>query len=139
MNGSDYQMQYSTSTDYPMEPAQAPSPMFGFSILLFVIIMLVAMWKVFTKAKKPGWAVIIPIYNLYVLMKIVGRPGWWVILYFIPLVNIVISLIVSIDLARSFKRSEAFGVVLLWLVSFVGYLMLGFGKSTYAGPAAGKK
>ena len=62
-------------------------------------------WKVFTKAGQPGWAILIPFYNTYVLLKIVGRPGWWLVLMFIPLVNIVIAIIVAIDLAKSFGKS----------------------------------
>lgn len=49
--------------------------------------MIIAMWRIFTKAGQPGWAAIIPFYNIYVLMKVVGRPGWWLILFLIPLVN----------------------------------------------------
>lgn len=104
----------------------------------FIIAVLVALWKTFEKAKRPGWNAIVPIYNIYILMGIVGRPGWWVILYFIPLVNIVIHLIVSLDLAKSFKRSPAFGVFLLWMFSIIGYLMLGFGKASYKGPSVKK-
>lgn len=106
--------------------------------LVFIVLVLVAGWKMFVKAKQPGWAIIIPIYNIYIILKIVGRPGWWVILYFIPLVNIIIHLIVSLDLAKSFNRSSAFGIFFLWLFSVIGYLVLGFGKSAYQGPL-GKK
>lgn len=89
------------------------------------------MWKLFIKAGQPGWKAIIPIYNVYILLKIVGRPGWWIILYFIPLVNIVISLIVALDLAKRFGRSDAFGIILLWLFSVIGFLIIGFGNSIY--------
>ena len=104
--------------------------------LVIGIFLLVAMWKVFTKAGKPGWAAIIPVYNIYVQLKIVGRPGWWLVLYFIPVVNIVISLLVAIDLAKSFGKGSGFGVVGLWLFGFVGYPILAFGDATYRGPAA---
>ena len=69
-------------------------------------------------------------------MKVAGRPGWWLILFCIPLVNIVIAILVSIDVAKSFGQSAAFGVILLFLLSGIGYLMLGFGNYTYVGPAA---
>ncbi|MER5266135.1 DUF5684 domain-containing protein [Actinosynnema sp. NPDC002837] len=100
------------------------------------LFLIVAMWKVFAKAGKPGWAAIIPLYNIYVQLKIVGRPGWWLILFFIPVVNIVISLLVAIDMAKSFGKGSGFGVVGLWLFGFVGYPMLAFGSATYRGPAA---
>jgi hypothetical protein len=73
------------------------------------------MWKVFAKAGHPGWAAIIPIYNMYVWCKIVGRPGWWVILMLIPLVNIVVAIIVCIDMAKSFGKGAGFGIGLALL------------------------
>lgn len=97
------------------------------------VISIVALWKVFQKAKQPGWAAIIPIYNTYILLKIVGRPGWWVLLYLIPFVNIIVHLVVSLDAAKSFGKSQLFGVVGLWLLPFIGYLILGFGDAKYKG------
>ena len=114
----------------------------GMGLIFFLVGMVVAvvfiigMWKVFTKAGQPGWAILIPIYNVYILLKLAGRPGWWVILYFIPLVNLVIAILVAIDVAKSFGQSAAFGVILLFLLCGIGYLMLGFGNYTYVGPAA---
>ncbi len=102
----------------------------GFALVLSIIV-IVSIWKIFEKAGKPGWAAIIPIYNMYVLLKIVGRPGWWLILFFIPIANIIVPFIVAIDLAKAFKRSTLFGIVLLGLFSFIGYMVLGFGKSVY--------
>jgi hypothetical protein len=98
-----------------------------------VVFMIAALWKVFSKAGRPGWAAIIPIYNTYVLCKVAGRPGWWVILYIVPLVNIVISIIVSIDVAKAFGKGGAFGFFLLWLIPIIGYPMLGFGNDPYRG------
>jgi hypothetical protein len=87
------------------------------------------------KAGQPGWAVLIPFYNVYILLKIAGRPGWWLVLCLIPLVNIVIALMVAIDVAKAFGQSAVFGVVLLFLLSGIGYLVLGFGNYKYVGPA----
>jgi hypothetical protein len=100
------------------------------------ILGVIGLWKVFSKAGQPGWGSIIPIYNLYLLLKICGRPAWWIILFFIPFVNIVIYLLVAIDLAKAFGKSELFGVVALWLFSIIGILMLGFGSDKYVGAAA---
>jgi hypothetical protein len=104
--------------------------------LIIFVVMVVSLWRIFSKANKPGWAAIIPIYNIYVLLKVVGRPGWWVILYLIPLVNVIISIIVALDLAKSFGKSGVFGFFALWLFSIIGYLMLAFGSDQYVGPAA---
>jgi Mce-associated membrane protein len=102
--------------------------------LAIAILFVVAMWRVFIKAGRPGWASIVPFYNAYVLLKIVGRPGWWLVLLFVPLVNIVFGIIVAIDLARVFGRGAAFGFFWLGLFSPVGYLILGFGDARYLGP-----
>jgi len=104
--------------------------------LAIIAVAIIAFWKVFTKAGQPGWAAIVPIYNAIILLKIAGRPAWWILLMLIPFVNIVITLIVAIDVAKSFGQSPVFGVVMLWLLSIIGYLVLGFGSAKYIGPAA---
>jgi Family of unknown function (DUF5684) len=109
---------------------------FMFVMLAIAVVFIIGMWKVFTKAGQPGWAILIPIYNLYILLKIAGRPAWWIVLMVIPFVNIVIALLVAIDIAKSFGQSAAFGVILLFLLSGIGYLVLGFGNYRYVGPAA---
>jgi hypothetical protein len=91
------------------------------------------MWKVFTKARQPGWASIIPIYNLYVWCKIVGRPWWWILLMLIPLVNFIILIILSIDLAKSFGKGAGFGIGLA-LLGIIFWPILGFGSAQYQGP-----
>jgi hypothetical protein len=105
--------------------------------LLIAVIVIAGMWKIFTKAGQPGWACLIPIYNIYVLCQIVGRPGWWVILMFIPFVNFIIGIILCIDLAKSFGKGVGFGLGLIFL-SFIFYPILGFGSAQYVGPVAGK-
>ena len=101
----------------------------------FGIFMIIAMWKIFTKAGKPGWASIIPIYNIWVMLEVVGRPGWWLLLMLIPGVNIVIAIILLIDLAKSFGKGGGFAIGLL-LLPYVFFPILGFGKAQYVGPSA---
>jgi hypothetical protein len=101
---------------------------------IFVVI-IAGMWKTFAKAGQPGWAAIVPIYNVYVLCKVGGRPGWWLILFFIPFVNVIIAAILSIDIAKAFGKGIGFGVG-LWLLGFIFYPILGFGSAQYQGPAA---
>lgn len=108
--------------------------------LIGYVITIIALWPVFTKAGKPGWGAIIPIYNTYLLVKIAGYHGALVILYFIPIVNIVISIIVALGIGRAFGRSGVFSFFLLWLLSIIGYFIVGYGSSQYQGsnrPAAG--
>ena len=100
--------------------------------LAIVVFEIAAFWKVFVKAGQPGWGAIIPIYNAYLLCKIANRPGWWTILFFIPIVNIVFTIIVWNDIAKAFGRTSAFTVGLV-LLSFVFVPILGFGDSQYRG------
>jgi hypothetical protein len=102
--------------------------------LLLGIFVLVALWKVYVKAGKPGWAAIIPIYNILVLLEIVGKPWWWLLLMFIPFVNIVIMVIVYIELAKTFGHGVGYAIGLL-LLPYIFVAMLGFGSSVYTPPA----
>ena len=99
-----------------------------------VIYLLTCVWRVFAKAGQPGWAALIPIYNAYTLLKIVNRPGWWLLLFFIPGVNIVVNAIVQIELAKAFGKTTAFGVIGLFLFPYVGYAILAFDDSQYSRP-----
>jgi hypothetical protein len=109
---------------------------FGGLITLAIIVFFVAVgWKIFAKAGKPGWASIVPIYNYIVLLEIVGRPIWWIVLMFVPIVNFVILFILCIDLAKSFGKGTGFGVGLIFL-GFIFAPILAFGDATYRGPQA---
>jgi hypothetical protein len=125
------QVEYSYSSQ-----GEAPGPLFWIFWLAFTILMIAACWKIYTKAGQPGWAAIIPIYNLYIWCKIVGRPAWWIILMFIPFVNFIIGIILCIDLAKSFGKGVGFGIGLL-LLGIIFFPILGFGSAQYQGPAAG--
>jgi Family of unknown function (DUF5684) len=110
----------------------------GILVIIYIAVIvfeIAALWRVFVKAGRPGWAAIIPFYNYYVLLKVVGRPGWWLILYFIPLVNIIVWIIVAIDLSKSFAKSTGFAVGLI-LLAFIFIPILGFGEASYVGAAA---
>ena len=104
-------------------------------MLAVFIAMIASTWVVFQKAGKPGWASIIPIYNMVVMLEIVGKPIWWLFLMFIPLVSIVVAVIILIAMAKSFGKSELFGIGLAFL-PFIFFPILGFGKARYIGPSA---
>jgi hypothetical protein len=101
--------------------------------LLVAVIMIIAMWKIYSKANQPGWAAIIPIYNYIVWCKIVGRPLWWVILLFLCFP--IFYIILTIDLAKSFGKSTGFAIGMIFL-PFIFWLALAFGDATYQGPSA---
>jgi hypothetical protein len=104
--------------------------------LALIVVVIAGMWKMYAKAGQPGWASIIPIYNIIVLLRIVGRPLWWILLLFIPVVNFVIAIIVMIDLAKSFGKGVGFALGLAFL-SPIFIPILGFGSARYIGPTAG--
>ncbi|MDZ4746056.1 MAG: DUF5684 domain-containing protein [bacterium] len=91
--------------------------------------------RVFKKAGRELWEGFVPFYNWYVWIVIVGRPTWWTVLLFIPGVNAVIQIFLAIDMARSFGKDEVFGVLLLWLLAFIGVPILAFGNDKYIGPS----
>lgn len=103
--------------------------------LALMLFYLVAMWKVYTKANQPGWACLIPIYNVFVLLQIVGRPWWWLLLMLVPLVNIIVAIMVTIDLAKSFGKGIGFGIGLL-ILGIIFMPILAFGDAEYQGPVA---
>jgi Family of unknown function (DUF5684) len=124
------------------EPGYTPSagevsPVSLIISLLIALLMIVAMWKVFTKAGQPGWASIIPIYNLYIWCKIVGRPWWWILLMLIPFVNFIVAIILCIDTAKSFGKGAGFGIGLA-LLGIIFWPILGFGGAQYQGPAVAR-
>ncbi len=107
----------------------------GYSLFVFAIAVLsiVAVWKIFTKAGIPGWASLIPIYNVYCLCKITFGSGWMFLLMIIPILNIVIAIMLCFKLAKVFGYGIAFGFGLL-VFNTIFILILGFGSNSYIGP-----
>ena len=103
--------------------------------LALAVFMIVVMWIIYTKAGRAGWAAIIPFYNLYVLLKVAGKPGWWLIFFFIPFVNIVFWIITYLGLGSMFGRGIAFSIGLI-LLPIIFLPILAFGGSKYTGAAS---
>lgn len=101
--------------------------------LILAVLTIVAQWFVFKKAGLPGWAAIIPVYNMIVLLQTVNRPWWWIFMFFIPVANIVFQIITLNDLSKSFGKGPGFTVGLVFL-PFVFLPILGFGKAQYTKP-----
>ncbi|MCC4268010.1 DUF5684 domain-containing protein [Microbacterium schleiferi] len=102
-----------------------------FGLVIYVIVV-VALWRVFAKAGWPGILAIIPIVNMFILVKIAGYSAWLGLLYFIPIANVVLAIIVAIKVGENFGKGGAFSFFLLFLFPFIGYLILGFGDARYA-------
>lgn len=106
--------------------------------LVVCVLLLVAQWKVYSKAGQPGWAMLIPIYNIIVLLRIVGKPWWWILLFIIPGVNVVFMIWTLNLLSLSFGKSAGFTIGMLFL-SVIFLPILGLGSAKYVGPAGMKK
>lgn len=104
--------------------------------LAVLVLVIAGGWKTFAKAGKPGWAIIVPIYNVIVMLEIIGRPLWWIILMLIPFVNFIVAIVICVDMAKSFGRGIGTALGLIFL-PFIFYPILGFGSAEYQGPAAG--
>jgi hypothetical protein len=103
---------------------------FGLFGLVIGLIIVASFWKIFTKAGEAGWMALIPILNIIILLKIIKKPIWWIVLFFIPLVNAIAGILVAIELAKSFGQGIGFAAGMI-LLPFIFYPMLAFGSSTY--------
>ena len=103
-------------------------------LLIVLIINIIAMWKIFEKAGEAGWKSIIPIYNMVIMMKMVGINPLWILIIFVPVLGeilfFLITIVMMIRLAKGFGKGEGFAVGLI-LLSFIFELILGFGKDTW--------
>jgi len=102
------------------------------TFLVVLLLMIISLWRVFEKAGEPGWACLVPIYNLVVLLNIAGKPIWWLLLLFIPLVNLIIYLLIHIAVAERFGKGALFGLG-LFLFGFIFWPVLAFDDSAYQG------
>lgn len=98
--------------------------------LAIIVLMLVGMYKIFEKAGEPGYKALIPIYNIIILIKIVGFSPWLVLLFLIPVANTVFAIIVLYRLSVSFNHDILFLVGLL-LLPYVFIPYLGLSKDIY--------
>jgi len=108
---------------------------FGLISLAIIVLIVASLWKIFAKAGEPGWAAIIPIYNAIVLLKIVGRPLWWLLLMLIPFVGLIFAFIVVFDLARAFGKGGLFALGLI-VLGPIFYPVLALGDAKYQGAVA---
>jgi Family of unknown function (DUF5684) len=98
-------------------------------------ILVAGYWRLLTKAGKPGWAILVPIYNAIVMQQISGKPLWWIFLYLVPGVNIVIAVICTFALAENFGKGKGYGLGMLFL-PWVFVPMLAFSDAEFVGTAS---
>jgi len=106
----------------------------GITPLLLALLILVSFWKLYSKAGEPGWAVLIPIYHTVVLLRVAGRPWWWLLLLCIPMINVVVCFVIFFDLARNFDKGAGFALGLIFL-GFIFLPVLAFGRAEYNPPS----
>lgn len=116
---------------YSSTPAAVSIVPFIISLVLCVFV-LVCMWIIFRKANKPGWAAIVPFYNLYVMFEITWGSGWRFLLMLIPIYNIILSIQTQIRLAKAFGKGGGFAAGLIFL-PYIFIPILAFSGAAYQG------
>ncbi len=115
--------------------------------LIIAIIEIIALWKLFEKAGKPGWAAIIPIYNIYIMLEIAGLQWWWLLIllfaYLIPVIGLLIAaaagFYIILKFVQSYGKDVGFAIG-AFLLGFIFLPILAFSKDTqYIGPAGQKE
>ncbi len=116
--------------DFDRETLEGVGPTLLIIVSCLMLLMIVSVWKVYSKAGEPGWASLIPIYNMIVMLRIAGKPAWWFLLYLVPVAQFVVSILVPMSLAKQFGKSGAFGFG-LFLLPALFYPILAFGRAEY--------
>lgn len=105
--------------------------------LAIIVLYIAGFWKMFEKAGKPGWAAIIPVYNMIIIAEIVGKPIWWgIVAALVPCVNIVFTIWLMNLLMKSFGKEVPLWTILTIFFGFVTIPVIGFGSDKYIGPTA---
>ena len=100
--------------------------------IAILIVMVVSYWKIYVKAGKPGWAAIVPIYNIIVFLEIVKKPVWWIVLFFIPCANIVALVLVSLEFVKVFGKPSWHAALMIFFgVIYAPYIA--FSDAKYVG------
>jgi hypothetical protein len=116
-------------------PIRGQVPAFFWVIYIAILaLMVVSIWKLFTKAGKPGWASLIPIYNNVVMLEIAGKPMWWVFMLFIPIINIVFAFLILYHFSKAYGKGDGFSIGVA-LLSIIFIPLLAFSDAKYQGPA----
>ena len=128
----DYSYDYASVANDSAAVAAAGGAFAGMYIVMLIVgvLSIVAMWKIFTKAGKPGWASIIPIYNMVVLFQIAGMNPLMILLELVPIANVVVLIMLYINLAKKFGKGGGYAAGLI-LLNPIFMLMLAFGQAEY--------
>lgn len=108
------------------------SPVTSIISLALGVLLIVSMWMIFKKAGKPGWAAIVPFYNIYVEYEITWGSGWRFLMLLIPFYNIILAIQTQVKLAKAFGKGGGFAVGLIFL-PYVFQPILAFSDAAYLG------
>jgi len=109
------------------------STIYTVAMFAMVFLVLASTWRLFTKAGEAGWKSIVPVYNLVVMLKLIGRPWWWLLLMLVPLVNLIPGVMVCFDLAKAYGKGTGAGFGIL-ILGPIFIMWLAFGDARYVGP-----
>lgn len=118
---------------YDVSYSTQGSPVANVIAFILVVVVIVALWKIFTKAGEEGWKAIIPFYNMYTEYKLFWGNGWLFLLTIIPLVNIVVGIILWNKMSKAFGHGVGFTLGLIFL-PYIFLPILGFNGDEYLGP-----
>lgn len=138
MNSTYYRTTSYTTSTVDTAALGAVLGIYALIMVIVAIIMIVSYWKIFTKAGKPGWASLIPFYNLYTMFEVAGMSGWMFLLLLVPVANVVVMIMMSINLAKAFGKTGGF-VVGLILLGVIFFPILAFGNAKYIGTSSNTK
>lgn len=123
-------------TSYEVSTSKGSNPVQSLFQLVTTVATLAGMWKIFIKAGFPGWAAIVPFYNIYIANKVAKQSNTILLLWLIPILGWLIwAVMTSLNTGKQFGKDGVWSFFLLFIFGFVGYPMLGFGKDVYGGAA----
>ncbi|MCC7301934.1 MAG: signal peptidase I [Bacteroidia bacterium] len=101
-----------------------------------IVLMIASWWKIFTKAGQPGWAILVPIYNIIVMLRVAQKPWWWIFLILlVPIVNYVFLIMMIHGISKNFGHGAGMTVGIIFL-GIIFIPVLAFGDSKYIGATA---
>lgn len=106
------------------------STIYAIVLIATLFLTIAAMWRLFAKAGEAGWKSIVPIYGAVVLLRLVGRPWWWLLILLVPFVNLIFSAMLCFDLAKAFGKGKGSGLGIL-LLGPIFIMWLAFGDAQY--------
>ena len=133
-------MSYDYYDYYPVESTtSAGLGVFGVVMAIFyfaiIALMLVSMWKIFVKCEKPGWACLVPIYNIITMLDIAGKPAWYILLFLVPFANIYVMWVCYDGMAKKLGKSTGFTVGMI-LLPIIFFPILAFSKTNSVAPSS---